>query len=287
MKSNPRVDLHCHSTFSDGALEPEVLVDRLASASVTFAALTDHDSIDGLERFRAAAARRGLVAINGVELTAQYQGREIHLLGYGFVIDDAFKSAILSFRQQRLTAMGRNGAVQSIEANLLQSSYNPAGESQLPPIQQAIDLIHKAGGKAFLAHPLLFEKAPARLVGLLAELKKLDLDGIEAIYGNFPTAIENTYAISRVIWACWSRPGWINTRADPTVCSESPCPRTFGANSESPFFLKSPPLLMRRPRAGGFAFDSSPSISSSPRSWRWRFSSSRYSACFCRISKKP
>ncbi len=77
-------DLHLHSTFSDGRVNPAELVDALTFTTIHVASLTDHDTLDGSEAFSLAAAERGLLAIPGVELSTTHEEREIHLLGYGF-----------------------------------------------------------------------------------------------------------------------------------------------------------------------------------------------------------
>ncbi len=84
MKNTILVNFHCHTMFSDGELTPEVLAANLAAAGVRYTALTDHDSLEGLLRFQEALKKRNIINISGLELTTQYQGREIHLLGYGF-----------------------------------------------------------------------------------------------------------------------------------------------------------------------------------------------------------
>ncbi len=78
------VDLHMHSTASDGALAPAELMARAAEAGVDLIALTDHDCVDGLDEARDAAARLGMAWVSGVELSAQWQGHTVHVLGYGF-----------------------------------------------------------------------------------------------------------------------------------------------------------------------------------------------------------
>lgn len=78
------VDLHMHSTASDGALAPAELMARAAAAGVDLVALTDHDCVDGLDEARDAAARLGMAWVSGVELSAQWQGHTVHVLGYGF-----------------------------------------------------------------------------------------------------------------------------------------------------------------------------------------------------------
>ena len=74
-------DLHLHSYHSDGTLSPSELVSRAAAAGLKAIALTDHDTVDGV-REATEAAPRGLTVIPGLELSASWQGREIHLLAY-------------------------------------------------------------------------------------------------------------------------------------------------------------------------------------------------------------
>ena len=78
------VNLHTHTSHSDGALPPEVLAARLASAGVRYAALCDHDTVEGWPAFRDALDARGVSSLPGIELTTQHEGRIIHLVAYGF-----------------------------------------------------------------------------------------------------------------------------------------------------------------------------------------------------------
>jgi 3',5'-nucleoside bisphosphate phosphatase len=88
----PGFDLHTHSTFSDGTLEPEQVVELAATRDLTGIALTDHDTTEGVERARKAAAGTGLEVLLGCELSAEHQGAgapqagpaPVHVLGYGF-----------------------------------------------------------------------------------------------------------------------------------------------------------------------------------------------------------
>lgn len=78
------VDLHMHSTASDGTLAPASLMAAAAAAGVDLVALTDHDSLDGLEQAREAAMAAGIEWLSGVELSVQWQGISLHVLGYDF-----------------------------------------------------------------------------------------------------------------------------------------------------------------------------------------------------------
>ena len=75
-------DLHIHSNYSDGLYSPSVLVELGKEQGLTGLALTDHDTLNGLEEFRAAGEEAGVITIPGVEMTTQYQGEELHILGY-------------------------------------------------------------------------------------------------------------------------------------------------------------------------------------------------------------
>lgn len=75
------IDLHCHSHFSDGALSPEALVAKALEANIQVLALTDHDTLDGLELLRGAAHGKNINIINGVELSARWKKYDIHIIG--------------------------------------------------------------------------------------------------------------------------------------------------------------------------------------------------------------
>jgi len=76
------VDLHTHSTRSDGVLAPQAVVALAASAGVGGIALTDHDTTDGWDEASDACRRHGLRFVPGVELSTELGGRSVHLLGY-------------------------------------------------------------------------------------------------------------------------------------------------------------------------------------------------------------
>ena len=78
-----RVDLHSHTTASDGTLRPRELVDLAAGHGVGVLAVTDHDSTDGVAEARAAAAvHAGLTVVPGIEINCDVDGAELHVLGY-------------------------------------------------------------------------------------------------------------------------------------------------------------------------------------------------------------
>src|SRR6185437_14306911 len=78
------IDLHTHSTASDGLYAPSELVRQARAAGLDLIGLTDHDSTEGLAEAREAGAREGVIVIPGVELNTDLpnQGGEAHVLGY-------------------------------------------------------------------------------------------------------------------------------------------------------------------------------------------------------------
>jgi predicted metal-dependent phosphoesterase TrpH len=95
-------DLHCHSTASDGLLEPAALIERAKANGVTVLALTDHDSLSGLEAARAAADAQGLRFVNGVEISVTWNGITIHVVGLGIDPENrALQEGLVSVRSSR------------------------------------------------------------------------------------------------------------------------------------------------------------------------------------------
>jgi predicted metal-dependent phosphoesterase TrpH len=90
------LDLHSHSTFSDGTLTPGELVARAAQRGVAVLALTDHDDTGGLEAARAAAAEHQIRLIAGVEISVSWRGQTIHVVGLGVDPSDAALQAGLA-----------------------------------------------------------------------------------------------------------------------------------------------------------------------------------------------
>ncbi len=76
-------DLHCHSTASDGSLSPTALIERAWKKSVTALALTDHDTTAGLLEAGQAAQAHGIWLIKGIELSSNWQGKCLHIVGLG------------------------------------------------------------------------------------------------------------------------------------------------------------------------------------------------------------
>ena len=99
------VDLHLHTTASDGRLTPTELVRRAAACGVRILAVTDHDTTDGIDEAAAEAVRHSVVVIPGIEITSIESGRDVHMLGYFFDARDARLARFLT--GQRATRITR------------------------------------------------------------------------------------------------------------------------------------------------------------------------------------
>lgn len=93
------VDLHCHSTVSDGALSPAAVAARAKAGVVDVWALTDHDEIGGVARAREAARDIGLQFVTGVEISVTWAGHTIHIVGLQF--DEKHEDLINGLQQTR------------------------------------------------------------------------------------------------------------------------------------------------------------------------------------------
>ena len=122
--SNP--DLHCHSTVSDGTLEPEVVAARARANGVDLWALTDHDEVGGLQRAAAAAKAQGLAFLTGAEISVTFANTTVHIVGLGFDASD--ERLVQGLRQTR---GGRGERAQEMAAQLAQVGIPGAYEGAL------------------------------------------------------------------------------------------------------------------------------------------------------------
>lgn len=96
-------DLHIHTTSSDGASTPEEVVRMAAHAKLRAVAITDHDTMEGIKPARLEAALQGIDILDGVELSTESDGLEVHILAYCIDPDNAgFQEHLNVFRNARL-----------------------------------------------------------------------------------------------------------------------------------------------------------------------------------------
>jgi predicted metal-dependent phosphoesterase TrpH len=136
------IDLHLHTTASDGRCSPEELVEHVSAAGVTVMAVTDHDTTAAIAEVRAAARRRGIEAISGIEITAIDAGRDVHVLGYFFDPLNAALGAFLSAQRAariarvqaialRLAALGVPVEIESLLDQAVRESGRSIGRPQV------------------------------------------------------------------------------------------------------------------------------------------------------------
>lgn len=105
MKTDKRlfIDLHIHSSYSDGAFTPEELVQRASEAGLVAIAIADHDSVAGISEGISAGSQNNIEVIPAVELSVQFKTwQDVHLLGYGMnVTDQTFLNKLNGFRERR------------------------------------------------------------------------------------------------------------------------------------------------------------------------------------------
>ncbi len=214
------LDLHTHSTASDGTLSPEELILEAAHKNLKYLALTDHDTIDGLSQI--STVPDGLIFINGVEISAEFP-KTLHILGYGFdpkhtelnhtlkelqdfrlnrnkkMIENIKKLGFdITFEELEKEAGGeligrphfaslfaRKGYVGSYQEAF--DKYLDKGKplylnkKRLQP-DKAIKLLLDAGGIPVIAHPYQTKLNDEKLEELVADLANCGLMGIEVFY---------------------------------------------------------------------------------------------------------
>lgn len=216
------IDLHTHSTASDGSLSPRELVTRAADKGLAALALTDHDTLDGLPEARAAGREHGIDIVAGVELSVADGDKSVHLLGL-FLPEHPgpLAGALASLRQRRhdrnhrilaklrelgipieydmVTALARGAVGRPHIAQVLLSmgvvtSFKEAftrylgayGRAYVPKdklaLPRAVSLLHDEGGLAILAHPYILGQAGPALAATVGRFREAGLDGIEALY---------------------------------------------------------------------------------------------------------
>lgn len=228
-----RVDLHLHTTFSDGMYTPEQVVDLARRSGLSAIAITDHDTLAGIAPARVAAGS-ALEIVNGVEITAEWQGREFHLLAYFFdptnrdLLDalaflrtarvgrfhemlERLRSLGVHFQREDLdhlqedTTLGRRHLAEMLvkarKAATIREAFQrwlgDHGKATVPktrlPLERAIEAVRGAGGIATWAHPNYDCTRET-----LSQLKALGLRAVEVEYPSFrSTRIRELRQIAR------------------------------------------------------------------------------------------
>lgn len=227
------VDLHTHSTASDGQYAPATLVDKAVMAGVSLLALTDHDTLDGVTEAVEAASSQNITVLRGVELGAK-EDRHMHILGLGLGVDstvlealcqklkagrDERKYRIVDFLAEKgihidlaevedlaggdliarphfARVMLRHGYVSSVREafdRYLDTDEYQRIERFKADAPTCIDAIHRSGGLAVLAHPYQLGYSEDKLEETVRWLKDSGLDGLECHYPRHTPEMVRTY----------------------------------------------------------------------------------------------
>lgn len=213
------IDLHAHTTASDGDLTPSELVAHAAAAGVSLLAVTDHDTVDGVTAAIAAGPAHGVTVVAGVELTAQVAHGSMHLLGYfdtaapqplvGALAElTAFRETRIRAIVDRLCELGIDIRWQAVRDRAAGQLGRPhvaaalAAAGHVATIEEAFDrwladgrpahvpsrgldpvaavkLVVASGGAAVLAHPASLALRTAHLRAFVQRLGAAGLTGIE------------------------------------------------------------------------------------------------------------
>lgn len=223
-------DLHIHTYYSDGTMSPEEVVAAASEVGLSAIGIADHDTVDGFAPAKAAADRVGLEVIPGVELSSEYHGKDIHILGYFFDLHDSPLVRLLGDIQQgrmermrkmiaKLNQMGVIGI--SFEEVCGQLKSDAVGRLHLAKllvtrghVRSLDEAFEKYLGEGAPAYFPKFKQTPIEAIKLIKDSGGLSvlahpmltqkdelipqfvragLDGIEAYYPNCSMEVANFY----------------------------------------------------------------------------------------------
>lgn len=141
------IDLHTHTTASDGRCTPAELVARASAAGVQVLSVTDHDTLAACGAVRAACEAAGIEFVSGIEVTAVREGVDVHTLGYFLDVTSASLAAFLSAQRQH-----RLDRVRMMIDRLRKLGIHLDGDAILKPAE---DDASKSAGRPWIARALL------------------------------------------------------------------------------------------------------------------------------------
>ena len=218
---NGYVDLHTHSCYSDGTDSPEAIIYKAAATGIRAVALTDHDTVAGLDEFSKSGQEQGVETVPGIEISTQMRNIEVHILGY--YLDhrsDSMKNFLIGQKNSRrekidkmlvrLREMGfdikeedftgskgivTRGSVAGVMHKKGFVRYKKEafekyiGEGQPAFVDRerigaikAVELIVDCGGIPVIAHPYLYEMEDDEFESEIKTLTDAGLRGIEVLY---------------------------------------------------------------------------------------------------------
>ena len=223
-----RIDLHIHTTASDGTATPEEVVREASRIGLAAIAITDHDTAAGYERAAAEAEKTGLEVVPGIEISTKYGGA-VHILGYYIDVASPALQEVLDWivhdrdeRNEKMCELMRADGIDItygemrerfgevigrphfaeilIERGLAEDMrdaferYVEKGRKYYQgrhflSIERSIELIRAAGGTAVLAHPFQYRLDDAGLRDLIEHCMESGLEGMECRYSGYDAAM--------------------------------------------------------------------------------------------------
>ncbi|MBV9310569.1 MAG: PHP domain-containing protein [Solirubrobacterales bacterium] len=214
----PSFDLQSHSQHSDGALMPEQVVAEAAAAGVELLALSDHDSVEGVQDAVSAAPARGIRVVSAVEITAiDAEQRDLHILGYRIDHQDRqLRERLERYRGQR--EQRADEIAQAIRAVGFELDEAPLRERA----EQGKSIGRPHLAEAVVSHPANAERlADERLEGLSAFLEAYLIEDRPAfVPRRGPSVAESIETIHDAAGvAVWAHPFWDIKGADEVLAS--------------------------------------------------------------------
>lgn len=193
-------NFHCHTTYSDGKLEPEELMAQAVQIGLQGMAISDHHTVEGylvaqqwLQEYQNTHNTPVPLLWTGLEVTANLGGVEVHILGYGF---DIAHPAMELY-------------IQGIAPGLLLTANSSKPEGEDAHAEAVIAAIQEAGGLVILAHPARYRRPAAELIAIAAEL---GIDGVETYYAyNNPNPWQPSPKQTQEVKALSDRYGLLNS----------------------------------------------------------------------------
>lgn len=215
------IDLHTHSTFSDGTFTPLQLVKYAEEKGLKAFAITDHDTTEGIKE--AKSIETNVEVISGVEISTRYDKKEIHIVGLYVNENDAdLNKQLKYYREKRVTrnfeileklnslgvditiddvkesctgdVISRAHIAKALVSKGFVGSYTEAfdrylGDNKCAYVpretlnyEESMELITKAGGVPVLAHPLLYKMSDTNLENMMVKLRQKGLKAVEVYY---------------------------------------------------------------------------------------------------------
>lgn len=227
MINKKRVDLHLHSNMSDGLFKPAELMEIIAKNGLSAAALTDHDTIDGLAEAQYTAVKHGIEFVPGVEISIIEKNREIHLLGYFPEKLDQLDETLLRMKEERyrrmkkmISSINRMGINISLTEVLNEAGKAAPGRLHLARIflnkkyvhnlEEVFSLYLNPGRPAYAARSTLTVKETMNFLQnikavpviahpgsfgktIISELVSYGLKGIEVFHPDHGSALQKLY----------------------------------------------------------------------------------------------